>query len=342
MLEPKLLGGKHVSFLNQDRDDFDFDFSSGSPEPGYDSGSPSKSETPIAWAPVQSGSSGDTRDKESKSRLPIVLSSIGLVLALLASGISIYGLGNSGSNSDTLTRQLQAKQWDAASAEQNSLFHEPNNLQALIDTVHEATFTIYCGNSAGSGWGIDLGDDPSTSKDDAYPYEIVTNFHVIEECQNGEKITATRNAADTGFEVSLYSFDDSMYSSAKGWGDLAILMTATPITALPTAPTPPSAGEWVMAAGNPASSLVTSMDGHLTFGHVSNFFEDSSLIATDAALNHGNSGGPLVNSKGQVIGTNTWRDASQDSENIAYSIGIPVICQQLVSCAPGDEMLWGN
>ncbi len=270
------------------------------------------------------------------------LASTALVFAIVAAAFAAYGALNTGGSAVTATQQLQAKAWDAAAAEQNSLYHEPSNVQALIDTVHEATFTIYCGNSAGSGWGIDLGDDSSTTEDDAYPYEIVTNFHVIEECQKGETITATRNAADPGFEVKLYSFDDSMYTSKNGWGDLAILMTATPITALPTAPAPPAAGEWVMAAGNPASSLVASMDGHLTFGHVSNFFKETSLIATDAALNHGNSGGPLVNSKGQVIGTNTWRDASTDSENIAYSIGIPVICQQLVQCSAGDEMLWGN
>ena len=327
---------------NQNRDDFDFDFSPGSSNFGNESTLPAASTTTPAWAPVQGNTSTSPAKRESKNRLPLALSLIGLSLSALACGVSIYGAGNVGQNSETLTRQLQAKEWDSAAAEQNSLFHEPNNLQALIDTVHKATFTIYCGNSAGSGWGIDIGDDPSTTKDDAYPYEVVTNFHVIEECQHGEKITATRNAEDTGFEVSLYSFDDSMYSTNKGWGDLAILMTATPITSLPTAPIPPSAGEWVMAAGNPASSLVASMDGHLTFGHVSNFFKDSSLIATDAALNHGNSGGPLVNSKGQVIGTNTWRDASQDSENIAYSIGIPVICQKLVSCKSGDAMLWGN
>lgn len=325
--------------------DFDFDFG------GLSESVDQPVQTPLshntsAWSPIQTDVPKNTSNEVSGSlrprRAPLVVSILALVVALCSTMFAAYGALKSANQSATSMQALQSRAWDAAAAEQNSLYHEPENLQSLIDTVHNATFTIYCGNSAGSGWGIDLGDDPSTTSDDAYPYEIVTNFHVIEECLHGESITATRNAEDAGFDVRLYSFDESMYTSNNGWGDLAILMTDTPITSLPTATSAPAAGEWVMAAGNPASSLVSSMDGHLTFGHVSNFFKESSLIATDAALNHGNSGGPLVNSKGQVIGTNTWRDTSTDSENIAYAIGIPVICQKLVSCTASDSMLWGN
>ncbi len=221
-------------------------------------------------------------------------------------------------------------------------FQEPENLQALIANVQDATVTVYCGESAGSGWGIALGDDPGTTEDDKYPFEIITNFHVIEECLNGEEILVTRGANDAGFKAYLYEYDDSAYVKTDGWGDLAILITDTEIQALETAKAPPTAGEWAMAAGNPGSSLVESLDGHLTFGRISNFMPSSSLIVTDAALNPGNSGGPLINSRGEVFGTNTWKDVSANSENIAYAIGIPVICQRLVKCPAGDSMLWGN
>lgn len=322
--------------------DDDFSFSFGDSKPvGPNESSPSHGITP---SPQQSHEQprpselGSGREVKNAGRILSILAIVMSVAAIATSvGVALLGRTNT-----VTVQQIQSRSWDAEEAKSNSLYHEPSNLESLIKTVQEATFTIYCENSAGSGWGIDLGDDPSTDKDDAYPFEIVTNFHVIEDCIKGGSIRATRDAEDEGFEVYLYSFDESMYTSEDGWGDLAILMTATQISSLPTAPEAPSAGEWVMAAGNPASSLVASMDGHLTFGNVSNFFKDSSLIATDAALNHGNSGGPLVNSKGQVIGTNTWRDSSTDSENIAYAIGIPVICQKLVSCSPGDSMLWGN
>lgn len=232
--------------------------------------------------------------------------------------------------------------WNPTEAAGNSLFQEPDNLQALIANVQAATVTVYCGTGAGSGWGIALGDDPSTTEDDARPYEIITNFHVIEECLNGEEIRVTRSSDDPGFEAVLYAYDDSAYTEKDGWGDLAILITATEIQTLETAVAPPLAGEWAMAVGNPGSSLVESLDGHLTFGRISNFMPSSSLIVTDAALNPGNSGGPLINSRGEVFGTNTWKDVSANSENIAYAIGIPVICQKLVKCPAGDSMLWGN
>lgn len=267
----------------------------------------------------------------------VILSSIAL---LVSAGGLTYSLLTP--NTVQTTAAPDQSTWNDKVAESNSLYHEPQDLEALIAVVHAATYTIYCGNSAGSGWGINLGDDPDTKKDDAYPFEIVTNFHVIEECENGEEIMVTRGAKDTGFEAKLYSFDNSAYTKQNAFGDLAILMTATKVNALPTAPDAPKAGQWAMAAGNPNSSVVNTMDGHLTFGHVSNYLADESLLVTDAALNHGNSGGPLVNSRGEVIGTNTWGDTSQDAENIAYSIGIPVICQKLVSCKPGDPMRWGK
>jgi S1-C subfamily serine protease len=273
------------------------------------------------------------REKPSKA-----LSIIAICLSIVALAISTGALIVSPNQSLPAVQET----WNPTEAAGNSLFQEPDNLEALIAKVQDATFTVYCGTGAGSGWGIDLGDDPSSTDDDKYPYEIITNFHVIEECLDGEEILVTRGADDPGFKAYLYSYDNSAYVRSDGWGDLAILITDTKIQTLETAPAPPTAGEWAMAAGNPGSSLVESLDGHLTFGRISNFMPKSSLIVTDAALNQGNSGGPLINSRGEVFGTNTWKDVSEDSENIAYAIGIPVICDRLVKCSAGDSMLWGN
>lgn len=308
-----------------------------------DSWSPEETETTNSQSVNQvSPYSNDQNNRPAKTRRGSALPIVSLIISSLAIVISVATSSLVYLKVSEQQTQLDAKSWNKVNAESNSLFHEPSGLPALIDEVHRATVTIYCGNSAGSGWGIELADDPNTSEDDNYPYEIVTNFHVIDECLNGEEITITRNAKDEGYSAKLYAYDDSKYDGSNGWGDLAILMTDTETYSLPTADKAPLAGEWVMAAGNPASSLVTSLDGHLTFGRISNFIPESNLVITDAALNHGNSGGPLVNSRGQVVGTNTWRDASADSENIAYSIGIPVICQKLVRCASGDPMLWGT
>lgn len=258
------------------------------------------------------------------SKLPLVLSALALVIAVLT---TIFTVGSSGGTST-----------DSA----GDYYKQPENLEELIQTAREATVTVYCGRSVGSGWGIDLGDDPNNSEDDAYPYEIVTNYHVIEECADGYGITFKLAGSDEEYEAQLFSYDSSFYDSDEGLNDIALLMTDQKVPYLPTSSEAPMAGDWVMAVGNPESFIFDDMDGHVTFGHVSNFKSGYSLVITDAAINHGNSGGPLINSYGEVIGTNTWGDDRATSDNISYAIGIPLICKAFVDCQAGDDMLWGN
>jgi S1-C subfamily serine protease len=221
------------------------------------------------------------------------------------------------------------------------LYSQPKDFAAVVAKARAATVTVYCGDWAGSGWGIDLADDPKTTADDAYPYEIVTNYHVIKDCLSGGEITIRLPGQTDAVPAKLYNYDYK-YTEKTGATDLAILMTATPVPTLNPASVEPKPGQWLMAVGNPNSSEFTDMEGHVTFGRVSNFMRQFNVIVTDTALNHGNSGGPLVNSRGEVVGTNTWIDVSQQAENIGYAISIPKLCEALLSCKPGDPKLWGQ
>ena len=220
------------------------------------------------------------------------------------------------------------------------LYNQPVDIEGLVAKVRDATVTVYCGDWSGSGWGIDLKDDPNSTKDDAYPYEIITNYHVIETCLHGEQITFKMNGSDQLYDAKLFSYDDTFYTN-KGWGDLAIIMTATKVNTLAPARSAPKIGAWVMAVGSPGSEfLETTIDGNVNFGRVTNFIQERHLVVTDAAINHGNSGGPLVNSAGEVLGTNTWKEASQGANGIGFSIGIPVVCQELLDCNGNNDLLW--
>ncbi len=254
-------------------------------------------------------------------------------VALFISSVSMSGAGSS------VASTAQANSEDEIG---ETLYREPPALGELIQTVRDSTVTVFCGNFSGSGWGIDLGDDPDSSEDDKYPYEIVTNHHVIEECLNGEKIEISIGTDPTKYSAYLWSFDDSFYTTSNGWADLALLVTDIEVRQLPVADSAPKPGQWVMAVGSPGTSLLDLSKGHVTTGVVSNLSDENWLIVTDAAVNKGNSGGPLVNSAGQVIGTNTWGDNVAESDNIAYAIGVPVLCDQIVMCSAGDTMLWGQ
>ncbi len=95
-------------------------------------------------------------------------------------------------------------------------------------------------------------------------------------------------------------------------------------------------GEWVIALGNPFGLVALNDQPTVTVGVISALDRDwgrtreerlyQDMIQTDAAINHGNSGGPLVNALGQVIGMNTFiYTGSQGNEgNIGIGFAIPM------------------
>jgi S1-C subfamily serine protease len=265
-------------------------------------------------------------------RSPSGLAIAGFVIALVALLVAVVGtLGSSGGvdlGGGSTPQQQSGTNVDVA---------------AVVELANAAVVTVYCGSSSGSGWGIDLADDESSTSDDDYPFEIVTNWHVIEECVDTDvPITIQTLEGATEVDAFLYDFDASYYEEdSEVWADLALLMTAEPVESLQPATAPPVVGDWVMAAGSPYSQFFDAiLPGTYTFGNVSNFFPDISIIVTDAAINQGNSGGPLLNSRGEVIGTNTWGDDTSVSENNGYAIGIPTLCLKFILCDASSNWEW--
>ena len=82
-------------------------------------------------------------------------------------------------------------------------------------------------------------------------------------------------------------------------------------------------GEWVLAVGNPfnlGSTVTAGIVSAKARGLGANGVE--SFIQPDAAINQGNSGGALLNSKGELIGINTVKYSSEDVEGMGYAIPI--------------------
>ncbi len=80
-------------------------------------------------------------------------------------------------------------------------------------------------------------------------------------------------------------------------------------------------GEWVCAIGNPLAYEHTVTVGVVSF--IGRKLFDSSLdnyIQTDAAISFGNSGGPLINARGEVIGINSA--ISRQASNIGFAVPI--------------------
>jgi serine protease Do len=153
---------------------------------------------------------------------------------------------------------------------------------------------------------------------------ILTNNHVVEDA--------------TKVEVKFGSADNGVWLAAKVVGtDLLTDTALIQLTEMPDQPLPVSRfgdsaqlaqGDWVMAIGNPftLSNTVTvgvvSAVGRTQQTAVSGRYED--MIQTDAAINRGNSGGPLLNIRGEVVGINTQILSDNAGGNIGIGFAVPI------------------
>jgi len=141
---------------------------------------------------------------------------------------------------------------------------------------------------------------------------ILTNHHVIDGAQ---RITVTLADGRT-FRAQVAGTDPAI--------DVALLKIPGG-SDLPEAPLGNSdelrVGEWVCAIGNPLGYVHSVTVGVVSF--IGRKLFDPSLddyIQTDAAINFGNSGGPLINSRGEVIGINSA--ISSRASNIGFAVPI--------------------
>jgi serine protease Do len=154
---------------------------------------------------------------------------------------------------------------------------------------------------------------------------IVTNRHVIagaDEIQvtleGKKKFKATVVGADPKTDVAVIKIDGQNLPSVK-LGDSKTL----------------EVGDWVLAVGNPfgfaqtVTAGIVSAKGRSDMGVLD--YED--FIQTDAAINQGNSGGPLVNIEGEVVGLNT-AIFSKSGGSVGIGFAIPVnIIKKVVDAA---------
>ena len=202
-------------------------------------------------------------------------------------------------------------------------FSPPEDVSPLILNSISGTYQINCfGSWSGSGWGVKIEDD----------YYVITAFHVVEDCVDDRKIHA-RNDSTQMFELELVAYDGRFWSSYFDLRDLALLRAPGEINVLNTAKSVPSIGQWVAAIGYPFDS---EEKARLSFtqGAISSY-DSNGLIVTDAAINGGNSGGPLINSRGEVVGTIFASDPTEEFEDMGFAQGLILHCGLAFQCSGG-------
>jgi serine protease Do len=152
---------------------------------------------------------------------------------------------------------------------------------------------------------------------------IITNQHVVENATeimvttgDGREAEAKIVGTDPKSDVALLKIDLKSLSYAKlGNSDDIIL------------------GEWAIAVGNPFGLFDLGKRATVTVGVISALNRDfgemegriyQDMIQTDASINHGNSGGPLCNALGEVIGMNTFIYSTRGEGSIGIGFAIPI------------------
>ena len=216
-------------------------------------------------------------------------------------------LGNSGSVSATNVTYAVSPE----GAQTPRMVYE-NNAKSVVAVSSTIRSTVYGqtreGTSSGSGFII---------SDDGY---VVTNRHVVE---GATDVTVTLSTGDeyTAKVIGSDSLNDVALLKVEVTGLPAVKLGSSDKLAI---------GDMVCAIGNPLGSLTAT----LTVGYVSGkdrqVTTDNStinMIQTDAAINSGNSGGPLFNMYGEVVGITSAKYSGTTSsgasiEGISFAIPI--------------------
>lgn len=205
---------------------------------------------------------------------------------------------------------------------------EQNSLKTSIDKIYDAVFLIQAESTGGASTGSGF----AYKKDDKYAY-IITNEHVISGAKNvkisnskGELYDAKVLGSDTYADIAVLSTDVKNVSKIAEIGDSSKI----------------ELGDTIFTVGSP---LGEQYFGTVTKGIISgkNRMVGSSqiileVIQTDAAINEGNSGGPLVNINGEVIGVNSMKIATTSIEGMGFSIPINAVMSYVERLEKGEAI----
>lgn len=144
---------------------------------------------------------------------------------------------------------------------------------------------------------------------------IITNYHVIEDAtsvvvtlSDEQEYEAVIIGADEASDLAVLKIEAGKKLPAAEFGDSSELQI----------------GELVVAIGNPLGYSNTVTDGIVSGlnRQLSDYTDEMTLIQTNAAINSGNSGGALVNSKGEVIGINSAKLVTSNAEGMGFALSI--------------------
>jgi S1-C subfamily serine protease len=183
----------------------------------------------------------------------------------------------------------------------------------LAKAASPSVFTVEAGHSLGSAFVV-ASDDTSA--------QLVTNFHVI-----ASEWLVNRTAVTIRHDGSP-SIPGTVVSADAG-ADLAVVKVDGPLPVLRINRSEPVVGAPVVVLGSPLG-----LDGTVTDGIVSALRSESGIrrIQVSAPISPGNSGGPVLDRDGAVIGVSVSKDVADGAEGLGFAVPAAQLCDVLHLC----------
>ncbi len=272
--------------------------------------------------------------KEKKPRRPLgagAIAAICIVCALVAGlfGSGITYLATNGGSGDE-TARVESADDTASSSTDSTAVLELTSVSSSSTSVSTATAVYELATQQVVGITTEItynvfGQATSTSvsgsgfiiSEDGY---ILTNYHVIEDAYEG------------GYEITVMMYDETEYTAEIiGFdedSDIAVLkIDATGLNAAELGDSDELVvGEEIYAVGNPLGELTYTMTSGIVSATNRTITTEEgvamNMFQIDAAVNSGNSGGPVYNTSGQVIGIVTAKYSDTGVEGLGFAIPI--------------------
>ena len=260
----------------------------------------------------------------------VLLLNAGITIALLNnSNGSLFGKDSFFSKQD----QRQKSNNELTASRQNAITETVEAVEPAVVSVNVMKTEVVRGGFNGFGWpfGDFFGGTPMQRQvqslgsgviydDDGH---IITNAHVVSGATqikvvlpDAREFDAKILGIDEGSDIAVLKINGSKLPYAKLGTSRDLII-----------------GEWAVALGNPYGFLMNDTRPSVAVGVISavkrNFGQRQDgkiykdMIQTDAAINQGNSGGPLVNINGEVVGINTFI-MSESGGSIGIGFALPI------------------
>jgi S1-C subfamily serine protease len=282
--------------------------------------------TPTNYPTTPPPAAENQKQRGSRLVVPVLIAS--LLSAGLAAGGTALVINQDGGGSTTIVRQVAnpANSSDSGSSVMPVASTGGMTIEQMYKQYGNGVVRVDHSSGLGSGFVIDSEG------------HILTNAHVVDGAQGDITVSFSNNEKVVAKVIGV---DNAT--------DVAVLKVDVPSSALTVIPLGDSAGlkvgSGVVAIGNPFGQDRTVTSGIISAVARSiqapNGFSIDGAIQTDAAINHGNSGGPLLDMSGQVIGINSQIDTGGQANSGSVGIGFAVPIN-LVKQVTADIMATGK